>query len=172
MTTGLAPFRRAAGVPFWLPVTALLVTLGGLAVSGYLGYEHFTAETTLVCPNDGGLNCEKVTSSAQSKLFGVPVALLGVGYFAAMCPLVLPAAWQPAPARWGRWLTAGRLAGTGAGVIYVLYLVYAELFAIGSICVWCTVVHLLAFALFGLVLFGWALATTGEPEGGRDVTGG
>ena len=37
----------------------------------------------------------------------------------------------------------------------MLWLVYAELFIIRAICLWCTVVHVLTFTLFVLVaLFG------------------
>jgi uncharacterized membrane protein len=34
----------------------------------------------------------------------------------------------------------------------VLWLVYAELFIIGAICLWCTVAHVLAFGLFAITL--------------------
>ena len=36
----------------------------------------------------------------------------------------------------------------------VFYLVWAELFKIGAICLWCTVVHVLTLALFVVLLFG------------------
>jgi uncharacterized membrane protein len=34
----------------------------------------------------------------------------------------------------------------------VIYLVYAELFQINAICLWCTTVHVVTFALFVAVL--------------------
>jgi uncharacterized membrane protein len=34
----------------------------------------------------------------------------------------------------------------------VVYLVYAELFRIGAICLWCTAMHVTAVALFGVVM--------------------
>jgi uncharacterized membrane protein len=43
-----------------------------------------------------------------------------------------------------------------AGVGMVLYLVYAELFILDAICLWCTAVHVLALALFAVVGFGAA----------------
>ena len=39
-----------------------------------------------------------------------------------------------------------------------LYLVWAELFRIHAICLWCTVVHVLTFALWVAVLFGQILS--------------
>lgn len=148
----------ARGVPAWLPWVAVAIAAAGLAVSGYLTYEHFSTDTTLSCPNRGGLNCERVTSSDQSKLFGVPVAILGLVYFAGIAVLVAPPAWRlPAP-RARRLAGFARLGAVSGSVCYVLFLVYAELFLIESICTWCTVVHALAFGLFAVVVFGTALA--------------
>ncbi len=151
-----APARSAVTstmrVPVWLPVTALTLVIAGLAVSGYLTVEHYTASTTLACPEHGVINCQKVTTSAQSAVFGIPVALLGLLFFAAMVPLNLPALWRsPLPAlRWGRALFA--LVGVG----FVCYLVYAELFILNAICLWCTAVHVLTVALFAVIALGTA----------------
>jgi uncharacterized membrane protein len=148
-------------VPRWIPWTALALVAVGLGASGYLTYEHYAAETTLSCPNTGALNCEKVTSSQQSTLLGVPVALLGAVYFAAMLLVVAPPAWRMADPLLRRLFALARLAAVGGGIVYVLYLVYAELFLIESICIWCTVVHVVAFALFVVVAFGSALVSSG-----------
>ncbi|GAB3929064.1 hypothetical protein GCM10029976_028010 [Kribbella albertanoniae] len=43
------------------------------------------------------------------------------------------------------------------GVVFVLYLVWAELFRINAICLWCTVVHALTLVLFALVVIRTAL---------------
>ena len=61
-----------------------------------------------------------------------------------------------------RWPAVERCALTGSrarsGVVswFVLYLIYAELFSIGAICLWCTSVHVITFALFVLIVFGAA----------------
>jgi uncharacterized membrane protein len=44
-----------------------------------------------------------------------------------------------------------RLAATVVGMISVLYLLWAELFKIDAICLFCTGVHVLTFLLFALV---------------------
>jgi uncharacterized membrane protein len=139
--------------PRWLPWVSVALVVAGLGVATYLTVEHFTASTTLACPETGTINCQKVTSSAQSKFVGIPVAVLGVAYFLGMLALVLPAAWRSDDRR----LRAGRLVAAGLGVLFALYLVYAELFVINAICLWCTVVHVLAFALFTVVALGTAL---------------
>ncbi|WP_433022675.1 vitamin K epoxide reductase family protein [Kribbella sp. CA-294648] len=137
----------------WLPWTTLVLSVAGVVVAAYLTYEHFTAGTTLACPNTGVVNCGKVISSEYSKLLGIPVALLGLGFFAAMTVLSLPPLWRTT-SPWPSWL---RLAAVAAGVVFVLYLIWAELFQIDAICLWCTVVHALTIVLFGLVVVRQAL---------------
>jgi uncharacterized membrane protein len=145
-------------VPRWLPITSLALVLIGLALSGYLTYEHYTASATLACSDNGVVNCLQVTTSAQSKVFGIPVALLGLLYFVAMLPACLPAAWRSR----SRWLRNGRVAAGIVGIGFVFYLLYAELFTIGKICLYCTGVHVVTVALFAVVLFGQASVTAPE----------
>jgi uncharacterized membrane protein len=141
--------------PVWPARVACAAAAVGLAVSVYLGVEHFTSPAILACPADQLIDCRRVTSSAQSLVFGVPVALLGVAFFAAMVGLTLPVAWRSRrPAvRWLRPI----LAGTGvAFVLYLLYLRYAELFVIDAICLWCTVVHVAAFIMSAAIALAFA----------------
>jgi uncharacterized membrane protein len=146
-----APPRAVPDALVW---TALLLGLAGLLVSGYLTYEHYSGSTTLACPETGRVNCAKVTSSRYSEIAGVPVALLGTLYFAALLPLLLPSAWaSSAPA----WLRHARTATAGLGVVMVLYLVWAEFYGVGAICLWCTAVHLITFVVFATVLFAEAM---------------
>jgi len=145
-------------VPRWLPITSLALVVIGLALSVYLTYEHYTASATLACSDNGVVNCLQVTTSAQSKVFGIPVALLGLVYFVAMLPACLPAAWRSR----SPWLRNGRIAAGIVGIGFVFYLLYAELFTIGKICLYCTGVHVVTVALFAVVLFGQASVTAPE----------
>ena len=142
----------------WIPRTTLVLSIAGLAVASYLTYEHFTAGTTLACPNTGVVNCAKVTSSQYSKVFGIPVALLGLAFFAGMTALSLPPMWRTS----SPWPSRLRLTAVVAGVVFVCYLIWAELFQIDAICLWCTVVHALTLVLFALVIIRQAL----DPDGG------
>jgi len=126
---------------------SLVVSLVGLAISVYLTVEHFTGSTTLACPEGATLNCQKVTSSSWSTLVGVPVTLLGLGYFVAMALLLTPLAWRR------RGLDPVRIAGAVAGVAMVLYLIWIELFKVDAICLWCTGVHAVTVILLGTVLW-------------------
>jgi uncharacterized membrane protein len=126
-------------------IVALCFAVVGLAASGYLTIEHFTSSTTLACPETGTINCAKVTTSAWSHLAGIPVAVLGLAYFVVMTALTLP------PAMRRRQLDRVRLVAAGIGVAMVLYLIWAELFRIDAICLWCTAVHACAIGLFAAV---------------------
>ena len=147
--------RARPYVPHWLPAVSLAVALIGLGLSIYLTYEHYTSSATLACSDNGVVNCLQVTTSAQSKVFGIPVALLGLVYFAAMVPACLPVAWRSRAA----WLRYGRIGAGAVGIAFVFYLLYSELFTIGKICLYCTGVHVVTVLLFAVILFGQASVT-------------
>jgi uncharacterized membrane protein len=130
-------------------IATLALSLAGLGVSVYLTVAHYTTAVTLSCPETGLVNCQKVTTSAQSMVFGViPVAVLGLAFFAAMVVLNSPRAWRSG---WPgiRWARLGSLA---AGMAFVLYLIYTELFTLDAICLWCTSIHVITLLLFVLVV--------------------
>ncbi|MGH9108790.1 MAG: vitamin K epoxide reductase family protein [Acidimicrobiales bacterium] len=142
----------------WRALAGLLLALAGLGVSIYLTVDHF-AKVPLVCSDNGIVNCQKVTTSAQSHILGIPVAVLGLAFYAVMVGLNLPAAWRSGDRR----LHLVRLVLAVVGMAFVLYLVAAELLIIGNICIWCTSVHAITFLLLVLVLatvpsmLGWGV---------------
>jgi len=140
--------------PAWLAPSTLALTVVGLGVSTYLTVEHFTNNATLACSIGGVVDCAKVTTSAWSTFMGIPVALLGLVFFLVLLPLVWPSTWR---SRAG-WLDPVRLGWVTVGLGMVLYLVWAELYRIHAICLWCTAVHVVTFLLWVLVLFGQILS--------------
>lgn len=126
---------------------SLVVALVGLAISVYLTVEHFTSSSLLACPEGAVVNCAKVTSSPESVILGVPVAALGLGYFAAMTAVLTPGAWAR------RRLDVVRIAGAVLGIGMVLYLVWVELYRVNAICLWCTAVHVCTLTLLGAILW-------------------
>ena len=130
----------------WQPIATLILSLFGLGVSIYLTITHFHP-AALVCSSNATINCEKVTTSPQSVIFGIPVAVLGLAFFIPMIVLCLPAAWRTA----NRWVHLARLALSVTGVGMIVYLIIAELFIIKAICLWCSSVHLLTFILFVII---------------------
>jgi len=53
-----------------------ILSLIGLVVSGYLAWSDF-AISGEVCPTNGFFECSLATSSAHSRIGGMPIALLG-----------------------------------------------------------------------------------------------
>jgi uncharacterized membrane protein len=131
----------------WQPVATLLLSIAGLGVATYLTITHFD-KTALVCSDTGAINCAKVTSSPQSVIVGIPVAMLGLAYFIPMIALCLPVAWRTVDRR----IHLARLLLSVTGVGMILYLIIAELFIIKAICLWCSGVHLITFILFVIIV--------------------
>lgn len=144
--------------PRWAAPVSLIVCVLGIAVASYLTYAHYTDVRNLACSDRGVINCAKVTTSAQSHFLGMPVAVLGLAFFVAMAALCLPWAWRrPEPI-----VRYARLGAALGGVAMVLWLVYAELFIIDAICLYCTVVHGLTLIFF-LVVAAATVSGTSRP---------
>jgi len=145
-----------SGPPPWLQVTTFVLALAGLGVSIYLTIAHFTESALAGCSESGLVNCTKVTTSPESYVFGIPVAVLGLAFYLFAVAIMSPWAWQARR----REVHLARLASLVVGIGFVLYLIYAELFIIGSICLYCTSVHTITFVLFVLTVIaaaGWGL---------------
>ena len=151
----------------WAPVVTLPLALVGLALSTYLTYVHYAEPRSLSCPDTGVVNCTKVTTSPESMLFGViPVALAGAVYFLLLAALLAPAAWRSSR----RELMVARLATVVGGVGMVCYLVYVEAVVVHALCLYCTGVHVIMFALFVAVLAATVLPAPDPRDMGRSAS--
>ena len=164
-----APAER--GPAPWLQITTFVLALAGLGVSIYLTIAHFTESALAGCSESGLVNCTKVTTSAESYVFGIPVAVLGLAFFVFGVVIMSPWAWRATR----REIHLARIASLVVAIGFVLYLLYAELFTIGSICLYCTSVHVITFVLFVLTAFAaaawglkpgapWKLVPERQPE--------
>ncbi len=125
-----------------------LFSLIGLGISIYLTIEHYTQNAYAGCPTNSTFNCFKVTTSPESVILGIPVAVLGLAFYLFLSAINSPWGWRSKlPAV--HWVRVGSIV---LGMVFVLYLVYAELFLINSICLYCTAVHIITFILFGLIV--------------------
>lgn len=133
-----------------------LLGVAGLLISAYLvGTHYFAEQVPLACATGGIVDCEQVTSSAESMIGPMPVALLGLVWFAVyLAILAVRAFWPPAIALQVVWSVAGLLT--------VFWLVYAELFLIGAICLWCTAIHAIVVVVFLMTL--WDATGPASPE--------
>jgi uncharacterized membrane protein len=155
----------------WMQIATFVLALAGLGVSIYLTIAHFTESALAGCSESGLVNCTKVTTSPQSYVFGIPVAVLGLAFFVFAVVIMSPWAWRASR----REIHLVRMASLVVGIGFVLYLIYAELFIIGSICLYCTSVHAITFVLFVLTAFAaaawglkpgapWKLVPARQPE--------
>ena len=90
------------------------------------------------------------------------MAVLGLAYYLGMIPWQLPFAWRSGDPR----VRFGRVLYCASGIVFVVYLVYAEVIQIGNICLWCTSVHVVTFLMFALLIYdatSWGLNSTAAP---------
>jgi uncharacterized membrane protein len=129
----------------------------GIAIAGYLTAVHY-AKVPLACPTTGVINCQAVTSSAYSVVPGtsIPITVPGILWFAAsgaLAAIALVRIWQGRPELAN--LRLAQLLWGVAGLVFVLYLVYAEIVVLHKLCEWCTVVHLLTLGTLLVAVKCW-----------------
>ena len=141
---------------------ALLCAAAGVLVSLELVGVHVRAHfggggDTGLCAAAAGFSCEATSLSAFSEVAGLPIAVLGAGFYAALLVLLplhrlRPAAFPAVPGV----LTLASLGAVG----YSLVLFAASVFVIGKACPYCMVLYALNFGLAGVAL--WS-----HPQGPR-----
>ena len=154
---GLALVRRAPDLAALVAIAVL-----GFGISVYLTTVHYT-KVALVCTTGGIVNCAAVTSSAYSVIPGtqIPITIPGMLWFAVSGALAIVAlvALQRGEAEPERLRLAHAIWG-GLGLVFALYLVYAEIVKLHQICEWCTAVHLLTLLTFLVALYRFQQAQT------------
>ena len=139
-----------------------ILGVAGLLISAYLvGTHYFAEEVPLACSTGGIVDCEQVTSSAESMIGPMPVAVLGLVWFAVFLAILAIRSWWPQA-------MLVQVVWAVAGLLNVFWLVYAELFLIGAICLWCTAIHAIVVGLFLLTLWD-ATAPSVEAAGPVDL---
>jgi uncharacterized membrane protein len=124
-----------------------VLPLVGLAVSGYLTWSDF-AISGEVCPTNGFFECSLVTSSAYSKIGGMPIASPGAFWFLVALVVAVQVVSKES---WFKF----QLGWSVLGTVGVLGLVYVELFLIGFVCALCTLAHSVGIAILILTLTMW-----------------
>jgi uncharacterized membrane protein len=156
--------RTAQPVARWAIAVTFVLSLIGLGISIYMTVQHYRGSSYLGCSTVGFENCTKVTTSAQSKILGIPVAVLGVVNYSVMSVLNSPWAWRVKNYQ----VHVVRFALCIVSMCLVLWLVTAELLIIKSICLYCTSVHVITFALLIVLTIvsptqlGWVRSTAQE----------
>src|SRR3989344_785845 len=61
-------------------ILIFLLSLVGVGIMGYLTYIHYAAVQSF-CDISETVSCDVVTTSIYSEIFGLPISILGLGYF-------------------------------------------------------------------------------------------
>ena len=124
---------------------ALVCVLVGLAASIAAAYVHYQLATApgyeSFCDVNATFSCAQAYQSEYGRLFGVPVSILGAGYFAGLLALLA----------FGRRLDALAsylLAASVIGLGFVLYLAWATVFVLGTLCLLCLATYAAVVGLF------------------------
>ena len=126
------------------------LSLGGLGLATYLAMYKLGFIGALAC---GAGSCEVVQLSRWGTLFGLPVAVWGVGFYL----LLFLVAFLGTTDRFAEepWVSHALLALTGWGVVFSAWLTYLELYVINAICRFCVVSAVLVAITFIVSVFEW-----------------
>lgn len=120
----------------------------GLLVSIYMTIYKLT-DNNAMCLGSG--DCATVNNSIYSEIFGIPVALVGVGGYLALLTALLLERYGSNRFFQQNGLTAAFVLGVG-GFGFTLYLVYVEAVLIQAWCPFCVVSQVTMTLLFALTI--------------------
>jgi uncharacterized membrane protein len=111
--------------------------------SAYLAYLSFSPPTSCPVGEFSIFSCNEVIYSQYAHVYGISVAMLGLGWFILALGLIL-VAWRNAR------FIYGVLVWSVLGAVGVAGFVYTEIFLLGSICLLCTIAHVMGLAILAL----------------------
>lgn len=114
----------------------VVISVLGVAISLYI--EYLSGQP--VCPV-GFEGCERVLLSPYSRLLGLSLAMMGASWFAVLLVLSLALFY-----RGKRVLSAVVFGWSLTSIPSVAALTMIEVFLVGSICLYCTVAHILGLS--------------------------
>lgn len=101
--------------------------LGGI-LSAVSLHNHYSTSATEYCDLSDTFNCDFVNRSSYARLFGVPVALIGLFGYLFLFALSLST---------GRLVSAARFVASLIGLAFALYLAYVEAYILAAWCLLC-----------------------------------
>ena len=140
----------------WLAMLALF----GVFIAAYLTLYHFGYIGTLACTGDSH-GCETVQTSRYSRMFGLPVATWGLGYYLSVLALAIVGTQERFAE--SRGFASVLLGLTAWGALFSSYLTYLEAGPIGAWCQWCIGSAIVAALLFVVALLDWRATRSTTP---------
>jgi uncharacterized membrane protein len=134
----------------WGQLALLVLSIPGIGISIYLIAVKLQG-AALICSDTGIVNCDLVTNSS----FGVvpftqiPISVPGLAWFLVMAGLAAATLFGITP----RLMRRLELVWAGLGMLTVFYLLYAEIVRLGHFCLWCSILHVIIFAMILIIIF-------------------
>lgn len=151
-------FMQASTPKLWPEFILPILLVAGLGIAIYLATIEVSGNEAICGPVG---DCNAVQQSQYAKVFGIPVAILGIiGY------LSIGASWLVARLKEGMMQFYARMAMFGFsvfGLVFFIYLTFLEPFVIGATCVWC-ISSAIIFSLINLSTTPVALNAWAEME--------
>jgi uncharacterized membrane protein len=133
------------------------VVYASIIISGIIGfsiayyiYSYKRNKTkSLVCPLN--FHCDPVINSKYSKIFGFPVEVLGLMYYAIISVAYIFFWLSPFSVNF--WFTQSVVWASAAAFIFSIYLTYIQAFTLKNWCSWCLVSAALCVVILVLAFF-------------------
>jgi uncharacterized membrane protein/protein-disulfide isomerase len=139
----------------WLVLLFAVVGLAAAATSTYVHYQLLTVPNfTSFCDVNSTVSCTQAYLSSYGELGGVPVAIFGALYFAAVLAIA-GLAWQPA-AKAASYTPAYIFALSVPALGFVAYLAFAAFFILHAFCILCAITYV---AVIGITIVSWRAST-------------
>lgn len=117
----------------WLSIISVILVVIGIGISGYLSYVKLT-EVPMVCVAGSVFNCEVVQNSIYSRLFGIPIAWLGLAVYIVLGILLFTQNRSAFMREYGVMLQFGIIL---FGWLFSMWLVYVQFVRLQALCPWC-----------------------------------
>ena len=126
----------------WSRKIMLVLTVVGLLVAVYMTIYKWTNNNSM-CLGSG--DCSTVNASPYSEIYGIPVALVGVGGYAAILFLLLMDSRNDFVRQNGTLFVFGL---SLTGFIFTVYLVYVEFAVLDAVCPFCLTSQIVMTIIF------------------------
>lgn len=164
------PLGSTCEPAFNAPVRWTLRVLAWLAfgIASYLAWSSVTQSAVVGCAVGSHKGCDLVLTSAWSKWLNIPVAVLGLGFYATLATLSVFLGVKSAIAN--RWIatTFVMLSVAAAGIS--MWFIGLQIFALGEYCQWCLVTDSCGIAL-GVISTIFAVRSVRYQRGLRSASG-
>jgi uncharacterized membrane protein len=128
----------------WLYRISIALVAIGLAVSVYMTVYKYT-ENSAMCLGSG--DCSVVNASRYSEFYGIPVAVIGIGGYAALLAALALEARNAFFKQNGTLLVFGM---SLTAFLFTIYLVYLEIWILKAFCPFCITSQVAMTAMFVL----------------------